>query len=265
MPSSHAMHMPRLHSWRRDLAIGVSICMHLPGNDLPPLASLRTTSTAAVCARFPIRRGFSRIGATSALGGWRRWCGAKALEKAPEMSTASTHDALFRHLLAANAFDALPMPVQCLHLQQGSRTYHGEVEVLRGRSLLSRLCAWATRLPSAGTGPIAVEIVSDGLRERWTRHVGKHAMASSLCASEGILCERLGLVTFGFRLETREGGIDWIVRRVRVLGLLPLPASWFSQVAARESADSDHYRFDVKAALPMAGLLVQYRGWLSVP
>ena len=181
------------------------------------------------------------------------------------MSIASAHDVLFRHLLGAGAFDALPMPVQRLHRQQGCRTYRGEVEVIRGRSLLARLCAWVTRLPPAGTGPIAVEIVSDGMRERWIRHVGEHAMASSLWASEEVLCERLGLVTFGFRLEAREEGIDWIVCRVRVLGVLPLPASWFSQVAARESADGDHYHFDVKAALPMAGLLVHYRGWLSVP
>ncbi len=177
----------------------------------------------------------------------------------------SAHDVLFRHLLGADGFDALPMPVQRLHLQQGGRVYHGEVEVIRGRGLLARLCAWVTRLPPAGTGPIAVEILSDALRERWTRRVGEHAMASSLWASEGILCERLGLVMFGFRLEMREDGIDWIVRRVRVLGVLALPISWFSQVAARESADGDRYRFEVRAALPLAGLLVHYRGWLSVP
>ena len=172
---------------------------------------------------------------------------------------------MFRHLLGADAFDALPIPVQRLHLQQGSRTYRGEVEVVRGRSLLSRLCAWATRLPSAGMGPIAVEIVSDPMRERWTRHVGAHAMSSTLWAGGDLLCERLGLVTFGFRLETREDDIDWVVRRVRVLGLLPLPASWFSQVAAREWADGERYHFDVQAALPLAGPLVHYRGWLSIP
>ena len=181
------------------------------------------------------------------------------------MRTVSARDVLFRYLLGPDAFDALPIPVQCLHLQQGDRTYRGEVEVWRGRSLLSRLCAWGTRLPSAGTGPIAVEIMSSGLRERWTRHVGKHAMASRLWAGEEILCERLGLVTFGFRLETRDGGIDWHVENVRVLGVLPLPASCFSLVAAREWAEADRYHFDVSATLPLAGLLAHYRGWLNVP
>ena len=183
----------------------------------------------------------------------------------PGIASMPPPDAMFRHLLGANAFDALPMPLQRLHLQQGHRIYRGEVEVLRGRSLLSRLCAWVTRLPPAGTSPIAVEIVSDAQREQWTRHVGQHAMASKLWAGEGVLCERLGLVTFGFRMQTREGGIDWTVHQVRVLGVLPLPASWFSQVAAREWADGDIYHFDVQAALPVAGPLVHYRGWLSVP
>lgn len=180
------------------------------------------------------------------------------------MRDGSAIDALFRRLLGAEAFDALPMPVQRLHLHTGNRTYHGEVEVIRGRGLLSRLCGWATRLPPAGTGPIAVEIVSDAGREQWTRHVGKHAMASRLWAANGLLCERLGLVTFGFGLERRQANIAWTVHSVRVLGMLPLPASWFAEVGAREWAQGDRYHFEVRAALPLAGSLVHYRGWLGV-
>ena len=181
------------------------------------------------------------------------------------MRMASSNDALFRQLLGADAFDALPLPLQRLHLQQGHRRYQGDVQVTRGNGLIARLCAWVTRLPPQGTGPINVEIVSDTRGERWTRHVGRHAMASTLWANERLLFERLGLVTFGFRLEARNGGIDWLVQRVRVLGVLPLPAAWFSQVAAREWAAGARYHFDVRAALPLAGLLVHYQGGLDVP
>ena len=68
-----------------------------------------------------------------------------------------------------------------------------------------------------------------------------------------------------FQLTVRDDAIVWSVVGVRVLGLLPLPAHWFHQVGARESSDGTRYCFDVSAALPLAGLLVRYRGWLVLP
>lgn len=81
---------------------------------------------------------------------------------------------------------------------------------------------------------------------------------------QGLLCERLGLVEFAFRLSASEGVLAWHVASVRALGL-PLPASAFHAVQARESESGGRYRFDVSATLPLAGLLVHYRGWLHVP
>lgn len=78
-----------------------------------------------------------------------------------------------------------------------------------------------------------------------------------------MLCERLGLATFGFRLALVDGAVAWRVVRVRVFGV-SLPARWFTGVGARESAEDGRYRFDVWAALPLTGLLVHYRGWLDV-
>lgn len=180
------------------------------------------------------------------------------------MSThAASHAPLFARLLG-ESFDALPSPLRILHLRSGTARWPGEVEVIRGRSLLSRLCAWATRLPPAGTGPIEVEIVVGDGRERWTRHVAGHAMRSRLRAVGGLLDERLGLVDFRFRLASVDRDIVWTVAGVRVFGLLPLPVAWFSQVRAREFADGERYRFEVVAALPLGGLLVHYRGWLAV-
>jgi hypothetical protein len=177
--------------------------------------------------------------------------------------TAPAGESLFRDLLGAAAFDALPTPIRSLHLRKGSALYRGEVEVQRGRGLLARFCAFATRLPPAGAGPIAVEIVAVGGRERWIRRIGGHAMRSRLHGEGGLLHERLGLVEFAFRLHSAGDDIAWTVQRVRVFGL-PLPACWFAAVHARESAQGGRYRFDVAAALPLAGPLVHYRGWLHV-
>lgn len=170
---------------------------------------------------------------------------------------------LFPSLLGA-AFETLPPRVRALHLHVGTQQLHGEVRVERGDGWLSRLCAWATRLPPAGDGPIAVEITALPGEERWTRRVAGHAMPSRLWASDGLLCERLGLVTFGFRLHVVDEAIVWRVARVRVFGLA-LPARWFRGVDAHESQQAERYWFDVAAALPLAGLLVRYRGWLQVP
>ena len=169
---------------------------------------------------------------------------------------------LFQRVLGAG-FETLPSTVRTLHTADGHRRYQGQVEVVRGGNPLARLFAWVTRLPPAGRGEVEVEIDASGEEEKWTRHIGGHAMPSRLWKQDGLLCEQLGLARFGFRLTVEEGGIVWRVARVTALGL-PLPARWFAQVLARESELEGRYRFDVAAALPVAGLLVRYRGWLDV-
>lgn len=166
-------------------------------------------------------------------------------------------------ILLGPAFNALPDPVRALHLAQGLRRYAGAVEVERGRGLLSRLVAFATHLPPAGSGPLYVEIEASPQGERWTRFIGGRAMPSRLWCDGEVLCERLGLATFGFQLDVVGQAIEWRVVRVRVFGV-SLPSRWFTGVGARESAQDGRYRFDVWAALPIVGRLVHYRGWLDV-
>ncbi len=169
---------------------------------------------------------------------------------------------LFQRVLG-DAFDNLPPQVKALHSREGRNRYRGEVEVSRGRHPLARGLAWATRLPPAGKGAVEVEIDADGKSERWTRHIGGHAMPSRLWSQDGLLCEQLGLARFGFALTVEAGVLVWTVARVRALGL-PLPARWFDAVQAREYESEGRYWFDVAAAMPVAGMLVHYRGWLEV-
>jgi hypothetical protein len=172
--------------------------------------------------------------------------------------------ALFARVLGDAAFSTLPLRVQALHRAQGKRVYLGEAQVQSGSGFLARLCAWATALPRAGsTVPVRVEITSGENSERWAREFGAQRMPSRFWSQDGLLCERIGLVTFGFALQADSGELIWHVRRVRALGI-PLPAGWFRGVTARESEASGRYCFDVAARLPLAGLLVHYRGWLTV-
>jgi hypothetical protein len=171
---------------------------------------------------------------------------------------------LFAELLGDAAFSTLSARVQALHRATGTRTYRGEADVQRGKGLLSRLCGWATAQPPAATRvPLHVEIASTAAGERWTRDFAGHPMRSTMWAGDGLLCERLGLVTFGFALAAEDGKLFWHVRRVRALGV-PLPARWFKGVKAAESEVAGRYHFDVEASLPIAGMLVHYRGWLDV-
>lgn len=172
---------------------------------------------------------------------------------------------LFRRVLGS-ALDRTPACVRRLHGGAACAVHRGEVEVERGTGRLARVLAWATSLPPAGSGPIEVEIASRDGRERWVRRIGGREMPSRLWArpSNGLLWERLGPVVFGFALRVEDGIILWRLARIRVLGLLPLPSRWFRGVRCSESGVDDRYRFDVRAELPLIGLLVHYRGWLEV-
>jgi Domain of unknown function (DUF4166) len=167
--------------------------------------------------------------------------------------------------LLGDRFAALALPVRRLHEAAGARRYLGHASVERGAGPLGRLAATMASLPPASAKTdLAVDIETLGDAERWTRHFGTHAMRSTLRQDGELLCERLGPAHFHFELVVRDGALLWIVRRVAVLGT-PLPVRWFAGVAAREFAEDGAYRFDVAAALPLAGLLVRYRGTLVIP
>jgi hypothetical protein len=168
-------------------------------------------------------------------------------------------------LLLGNSFDELPVEIRKVH-DGGDKLLVGRCDVLRGEGFWSRLLASATSLPPAGLDQeISVTIVSTPRGERWIRSFGRKRMSSTLAIEQGLLVENLGPVTFTFNLQYCRASqeIEWALCKVKVLQV-PVPVSWFSAVAARESHRDGRYRFDVTAALPVVGLLVQYRGWLSV-
>jgi len=170
---------------------------------------------------------------------------------------------LFARLLG-DAFEQLPPPVRALHARATAHTYAGRVDVERGDGIVSRLMGAATRLPARNTDQeLRVTIEPSATGEHWTRRFANHAMPSRLWDAGGLLCERLGLVTFAFRLDLEQGELTWRVERVRAFGV-PLPARLFRGVLAREFERDGRYRFDVRAEVPLAGLLVHYRGWLDV-
>ncbi|WP_156087872.1 hypothetical protein [Lysobacter sp. Root667] len=78
----------------------------------------------------------------------------------PAVAATAAAPGLYRQVLGPR-YDLLSARLRALHGRQGLRAYRGEVVAERGRSWLSRLCAWAARLPPAYAGAIEVEIAGD--------------------------------------------------------------------------------------------------------
>ena len=168
---------------------------------------------------------------------------------------------LFRRLVGA-PFDALPAAVRSVHVDRAVRLA-GECDVVRGSGWISRLCGAIAGLPPAGER-VAITVVIDavGEGEAWERNFGGHRFRSTLRAVEGELHERVGPASLRYRLVPQPDGIRWEFLGMRVLGV-PIPAFAAATIDAREAVRDGAYTFDVRAALPVAGLLVHYRGRLA--
>ncbi|HET6396891.1 MAG TPA: DUF4166 domain-containing protein [Pseudoxanthomonas sp.] len=178
------------------------------------------------------------------------------------LSTAAA-PTVFQQVLRAPFFN-LPPSLRLLHSIRGEAEYAGEVDIARGTGLLARLCGRIAGLPPAmRQAPLRVRFNADAKSETWRRQFGSHRMVSRLRCRKGLLVERLGPVQFRFALHAADGAIYWNVAAARVLGLLPLPARMLGGVRCREWEQDGRYHFQVEAALPLAGPLVRYRGWLE--
>ncbi|WP_440225320.1 DUF4166 domain-containing protein [Dokdonella sp. MW10] len=182
---------------------------------------------------------------------------------AAPVAVAQAGQPLFARLLGDAAFTRLPAALRTLHGGHGTRTLHGEVEVVRARGPFAACAAWLTRLPPSLRGTIAVTIESVADGETWRRDFAGHRMVSRLSDRDAHLHERVGPARLVFGLDPRTDGMDWHVVGARVFGT-PVPARWFAGVHARESQDAEgRYRFDAGLAFG-DWTLIRYRGWLDV-
>jgi YfiH family protein len=177
-------------------------------------------------------------------------------------ATADVVQPVFARLLG-DAFETLAPRVRELHRRAGTHRWRGVAAVHRGRGWLARLCGWMAGMPDATPATsIDVEIDAGADRETWTRRFGADVLSTRLSYDGGLLRERFGPMTFRFGLSADAGVLHWHVREARLLGMR-LPAAWFANVVARESECEGRYRFEARAAFPLAGDVVHYEGWLA--
>jgi hypothetical protein len=136
--------------------------------------------------------------------------------------------------------------------------------VQRGSSFFAKVLGILTSLPpTLKDAPIRIRIEIAGQRESWIRtYAGSHVMSSTLYGEGSALIERVGPAALTFRIIEREGGMDWQLQKVSMLGL-PLPVSWF-QISARVDSQRGRYHFLIDSSLSGVGRIVRYEGLLDV-
>lgn len=167
---------------------------------------------------------------------------------------------LYARLLEAN-WAALPEPVRALHELVRDAGAAGESTVARGPGLLARAIGALMRFPPAGHWPLHVTFAASGGRETWTRDFGGHRFSSELSAAAGLIVERFGPLRFAFELAAGASGLEMRLRRWSAFRI-PLPRLLAPRIAAREWAEEGRFRFEVSAAVPLAGEVARYSGWL---
>ncbi|MFI0842762.1 DUF4166 domain-containing protein [Mesorhizobium sp. IMUNJ 23232] len=146
-------------------------------------------------------------------------------------------------------------------------TFAGEASVERGKGLLSRLAGWTFGFP-AETRKVAVEVFKEKTArgERWTRRFDGKPFVSHLSRKPdyppGRLTERFGPFSFRLQLSTTDGRVTWPVESWCFLGI-PMPKALMPRSETAEYVEDGRFRFDVGISLPLAGLVVRYRGWLA--
>jgi hypothetical protein len=188
----------------------------------------------------------------------------------PSLAGLAAVHARTRHRLApplyarvmGERFDALPPAVRAVHevLRDGGAA--GEAQVRLGRNPLARLAASIFGFPSEGGHRLHVAFAERDGTERWTRDFSGRTFSSVLGERDGRLTERFGILRFAFDLPSDETGLRMAIRRWWA-GPLPLPLLLAPRSEAREWEEEGRFRFDVRIALPLLGLLVHYRGWLD--
>ncbi|MEP7156502.1 MAG: DUF4166 domain-containing protein [Betaproteobacteria bacterium] len=165
-------------------------------------------------------------------------------------------------IVLGDAWDRLPAAVRELHGHTESARYRGRGSVERGQGLLSRIVGVLMRFPPAMEDtPVSVDFdIHDG-EETWTRTFGRHSFQSTLSAKGKYLRESFGAVKILFMLETDANALRMLPVRWTALGV-PVPKMLWPRIVAHEIESGGRFNFHVEASMPVAGLVVRYRGYL---
>ncbi len=161
-------------------------------------------------------------------------------------------------------WQTLPPEIRTMHDLWDLHSATGRARITRGPHPLARLIAALFRFPKAGTDiPVTVTMERRGDKELWTRDFAGTRFASHLTpAGPDEVHERFGPFRFRIALTENPAGFGMEVTRGSCLGL-PIPRALLPRSETEERVANGRFTFDVRLSLPLAGLLVHYRGWLA--
>lgn len=152
----------------------------------------------------------------------------------------------------------------CRALHHDVGTFHGEISVETSRwSLIRTLSRWVGFPPAMRNAPFVLATSRSGPKVTWQRDIGPVSLASQQWRDGDHLVERMGPMTVAAHLEVQDGGCRLQPRWIKALGV-PLPPILWPHIDARDWAEGDLYRFDIRIGLPLsAGPMIRYHGWLQ--
>ena len=160
-------------------------------------------------------------------------------------------------------FERLAPAVRVLHEVNGDLAASGIARVTRGGNPVARAIGRIMGFPPAADEvPLSVWMCEEEGVETWRRDFGGACFESRLSQDGDLLVERFGALRFAMELRPRPGGLSMHFRRWWV-GPLRMPLFLAPRGIATEREVDGRFHFDVPIALPLVGLLVHYRGWLT--
>jgi hypothetical protein len=174
---------------------------------------------------------------------------------------------LYRRILG-DAWDRLPEPIRAMHDFRDELTTTSMATIERGTSWPARLVARLFGFPQAGRDvPVTVTFRGRDDAEIWQRSFADRSFASVQSAGRGrfdkLIAERFGPFVFGLALVLEEDRLRLVLRRWSFLGI-PLPMWLAPRGDSHEHADPGRFNFHVEISHPLMGLIVRYRGWLTL-
>jgi hypothetical protein len=180
---------------------------------------------------------------------------------------APAPDAPLYARILGDAWDRLPEPLRRMHRPGPGMTAQGRATVERGRNPLARLVAAIFAFPAAAADlPVRVAFTPTANGEHWERDFAGHRFSRLQTEGRGrsahLLAERFGPFEIALALVVDGDRLRLVPRRWSAFGL-PMPRWLIPHGDSYETVEDGCFRFHVEIRLPLAGLVVRYRGWLA--